>query len=65
MLKQKLVKIVKAAVLAGFVVTTVIMSGCGYAIRIEMGTWEHNPDGTKTCVEGSPAQCPLPKITAS
>ena len=65
MLKQILVKMAKTAVLAGFVVTTVVMSGCGYAIRIEMGTWKTNPDGSKTCVEGSPAQCPLPKITAS
>ena len=41
MLRQKPVKIAKAAVLAGFVVATVVMSGCKGEVSVTYnGHWE-------------------------
>lgn len=65
MLKKIMIRIAKVAVLASLIVSLVVMSGCAFNVKLAMGKWQTNDDGSKTCIEGTPAQCPLGSIEIS
>ena len=62
MLKQKLVKIVKAAVLASLIVSTVVVGGCQIDVEAKTGHWYYWTDTNgveqKECRSGG-TECAL------